>query len=146
MRPAITSFTGDYRFLSNFWLSPVSFEGMAFSTVEHAYQAAKTLDMDDRKRIAQLGSPGMAKRIGRLVTMRPDWEQVKLDVMLQLLLQKFQHEPLRSMLLATTNAELIEGNTWGDVFWGVCRGVGQNHLGKLLMKVRHECSRASNGL
>lgn len=111
---------------------------MEYPTVEHAYQAAKTLDIHQRDQIAAAEGPGVAKSLGRSVTMRTDWNEVKLGIMEFLLRQKFYYEPLRSQLLATGNAELIEGNTWNDTFWGVCRGRGHNHLGRLLMKVRTE--------
>jgi ribA/ribD-fused uncharacterized protein len=71
--------------------------------------------------------------------MRPDWEQVKILIMTSLVRDKFtRHQDLKEQLLATGDAELIEGNWWGDTFWGVCKGKGENHLGKVLMKVREE--------
>ena len=68
--------------------------------------------------------------------LRPDWEEVKVQVMRELLYAKFSEEPLRGMLKATGDQHLEEGNNWGDTFWGVCRGRGENWLGKLLMEVR----------
>lgn len=132
----IDSFTGPYRFLSNFYSSPVDFEGVTYPTVEHAYQAAKTINMDLRKKVRACNSAGEAKRLGRRLDMRPDWLRIKLDVMYTLLLQKFQNEVLAEMLRQTGDAELVEGNTWGDEFWGRCRGKGLNHLGRLLMQIR----------
>ena len=82
--------------------------------------------------------PGKAKRLGRKVTLRPDWEQIKTYTMLLLLRIKFSDENLATKLLETGEQKLIEGNSWGDCFWGVCDGVGENHLGKLLMQVREE--------
>ncbi|HKQ50267.1 MAG TPA: NADAR family protein [Phycisphaerae bacterium] len=135
----ISSFFGEYRFLSNFWPAVVEYENITFSSVEHAYQAAKTLDMAERRRIAAIVEPGDAKRAGRALRLRPDWEQVKIGVMEDCVRYKFTHHAdLREKLLATGDAELIEGNTWGDRFWGVCDGQGENHLGKILMKVRAE--------
>lgn len=132
----IESFQGEYRFLSNFWHVYVRYDGELYPTVEHAYQAAKTLNPEFRKAIAY-ATTGEAKRMGRQVPMRPDWDSIKIDVMRDLLRQKFTEEPeLRELLLATGDAELIEGNTWGDYFWGVCNGEGQNNLGKLLMEIR----------
>ena len=82
-------------------------------------------------------SPAEAKRFGRRVRLRLDWEQVKLDIMRQLVADKFaRSDELRRRLLATGDAELVEGNAWNDTFWGVCRGRGQNHLGRILMEVR----------
>lgn len=111
---------------------------MKFPSTEHAYQAAKTLDMAARSAIQALPTCGQAKRAGQQLALRSDWEQVKRDVMLDLQRQKYAVPELRSLLDATGDAELIEGNTWGDTYWGVCRGVGQNWLGRLLMQVRDE--------
>ncbi len=132
----IDSFHGAYRFLSNFWPAPVVLDGVTYPTVEHAYVAAKTLDTDIRQQIAAIEKPGDVKRFGRKLTLRPDWEEVKLDVMTDLVGQKFTDPDLRAKLDATGDTDLVEGNTWGDTFWGVCRGKGENHLGKILMAVR----------
>jgi len=109
---------------------------MVFKTVEHAYQAAKTYSIDDRMKIANADTPGQAKRLGRKANVRSDWESVKVGVMRGLLIQKFSDVNLRKKLLATGKQELIEGNEWGDLFWGVCKGNGKNILGKLLMEIR----------
>lgn len=135
----IDSFQGEYRFLSNFWPATVVYEGITYHTVEHAYQSAKTLDMSERRRIAALATPSAAKTAGRALAQRADWEAVKLRVMEDCVRYKFTHDAeLRAKLLATGDAELIEGNTWNDTFWGVCEGKGENHLGMILMKVRGE--------
>ncbi len=134
----IETFSGDYRWLSNFWHASVVLDDQVYPTVEHAYQAAKTFDQAARARVLAAPSPQSAKRAGRSVPMRPDWEAVKLNIMDYLLRQKFGREPLRSQLLSTGDAELVEGNWWNDRFWGVCRGVGENRLGKLLMQIRAE--------
>jgi ribA/ribD-fused uncharacterized protein len=132
----IDSFEGKYRFLSNFYAQPVTFEGILYPSVEHAYQAAKTMDLQERAYIATL-TAGKAKRAGRKLVLRSDWEAVKLTIMEQLVLDKFSNsEHLWRLLMATGNDQLVEGNWWGDTYWGVCRGIGQNHLGKILMKVR----------
>lgn len=135
-------FYGEYRFLSNFYPCNITVEGMRFSTAEHAFQAMKTMDLDERLKICYADTPGQAKRLGRKVTLRPDWEQAKLDVMRVVLRMKFRNDGLRAKLLATGDATLTEGNVWHDNFWGVCtcpkcRG-GQNHLGRLLMLLRDE--------
>jgi len=137
MNEPILEFQGEYRFLSNFWPAEVHFEGEYYPSVEHAYVAAKTLDPTLRKQF-QSGSPGAVKRAGRQLQLRPDWEEVKLTVMRRLLYLKFQNPELREKLLATGERELVEGNNWSDFYWGVCRGKGQNHLGRLLMEVRAE--------
>jgi ribA/ribD-fused uncharacterized protein len=139
--PAITNFHDEHFFLSNFFNVEVVYDGEVYPTVEHAFQAAKTFDPEQRKTIQAADTPAQAKRLGRRVTLRPDWEQVKFDIMEGLLKQKFRQLELQSKLLETGEAELIEGNTWGDRVWGcvLVKGhwVGQNHLGQLLMKVRH---------
>lgn len=134
--PPITSFTGQYRFLSNFFPCEIDMDGDTYRTLEHAYQAAKTTDPTQRWRIQNCATPGQAKRIGQRVTRRDGWDAARLVVMELLLHQKFKDPNLRSKLVATGDAELIEGNYWGDVFWGVCEGKGENWLGKLLMRVR----------
>src|SRR5690606_2896565 len=108
-------------------------------TVEHGFQAAKTLDKGQQDHVLSCPTPAGAKRAVRRVTLRKDWNSVRLRVMLTLVRAKFTQNPdLAAKLLATGDAALIEGNTWGDRFWGVCDGHGDNHLGKILMQVRHE--------
>ena len=131
-------FRGEYAFLSNFQKCNIEFEGDVYPTVEHAFQAAKTFDKEERKRILSFASPVIAKRIGRKVKLRPDWEYVKCDIMLLLLKKKFEDPELAEKLLATGDAELIEGNNHGDRFWGMVNGEGKNMLGKLLMEVRDD--------
>lgn len=148
MKAAITKFRGQYRFLSNFFPVTVLFDGHDYPSVEHAYQAAKTLIRAQRYRIMTLSTAGDAKLAGRKVTMRPDWDEIKLDVMLALIRSKFWQPYMKTKLLATGDNDLIEGNYWHDNFWGVCNcgcGTGKainttnnNHLGKILMKVRLE--------
>jgi ribA/ribD-fused uncharacterized protein len=136
-RPPIDRFVGRYSFLSNFAGVDVQLDGATYPSVEAAYQAAKTTDARQRAKFTSAAAPD-AKKMGRRLKLRPDWESVKVDVMAGLLRQKFALEPLRGQLLATGDAELVEGNYWGDTFWGVCQGVGENWLGRLLMQVRAE--------
>lgn len=138
--PVIDSFSGKHRFLSNFWLTSIEYEGIDYPSSEHAFQSAKTLDKNTRRRISKLKNPREAKSAGRLLEIREDWEEVRLKVMEDILRIKFSDESLKEWLIETGNAELIEGNYWGDVFWGVCRGIGENHLGQILMKIRSELS------
>jgi ribA/ribD-fused uncharacterized protein len=140
----ITAFQGEYRWLSNFWPALVLLDDVAYPTVEHAYQAAKTVDDDERAAIRAMMRTGQAKRAGRKVTLRPDWDAVKESIMLDLLRQKFAG-PLGVQLAATGDAELIESNWWGDTFWGVCGGRGENRLGKLIMQVRSEIAEQAGG-
>jgi ribA/ribD-fused uncharacterized protein len=146
-RPAkIDSFQGEFRFLSNFWPAEVVFEGVTYPTVEHAYQSAKTFDMTERRRIAALPTPEEAKRAGRALKLRDDWDRAKFDVMEQCVRYKFTHHAdLRRQLLATGDRYLEEGNTWNDRIWGVYQGQGDNRLGKILMQVRAELQKAAPG-
>lgn len=135
----IDRFDGDYAYLSNFYTSYLLYEGIVYPSVEHAYQAAKTLDLVLRKEISDFLSPGQAKRVGQRLVIREDWEEVKLRVMGRLLLTKFRPSSMVAWKLELTGErELIEGNHWGDTFWGVCKGEGRNELGKLLMAVRRK--------
>jgi ribA/ribD-fused uncharacterized protein len=133
----VEGFEGDFRFLSNFFASPVEVERITFPTVEHAYQAAKTPNRGERQAIAALPGPGSAKRAGSKIRTDADWEATKVAVMEQLVCLKFTtHADLREKLLATGTCYLEETNSWGDRFWGVCGGRGANHLGRILMEVR----------
>lgn len=135
MQNAITSFHGEHRWLSNFAPAAVMFNQLYYPTVENAYQAAKTNDIGHQRQLVTI-TPGQAKRVGKTFRLSADWDDRKLAVMDDLLWQKFQLPLYRMKLLATGDCMLVEGNTWGDKFWGVCEGEGENHLGKLLMKIR----------
>lgn len=135
----ISEFNGSYKFLSNFSPNQVVFNGHRYQTSEHAFQAAKAVDEAGRRWVANAEGPGQAKFRGRRVTKREDWEQIKDGIMLEIIREKFSWSSLLAdMLLETDDQELIEGNYWGDTYWGVCAGVGQNKLGKILMQVRQE--------
>lgn len=135
----IEYFKGDYFFLSNFYVIDVEYEGKIYPTSEHAYVAAKTLDLKIRDDISILSTPGKAKRFGREIELRSDWEDVKIREMRVILDNKFSIPEMEEKLLATEGMELIETNNWGDVFWGVdVKGNGANNLGKLLMGIRNE--------
>ena len=134
----INCFDGKYAFLSNFYESPITYEGITYPTNEHFFQAMKTLDINEKKKIAAANTPGQSKRMGRAVTLRSDWETIKSYYMELGLRLKFQNPDLAAKLIATGDEELIEGNPWGDRIWGVYNGEGENRLGKLLMKIRDE--------
>jgi hypothetical protein len=155
---AIFEFDGKYRFLSNFGDGEVVMYGITFPTVEHAFAAAK-LDPNggvhpraevvaEMHEIAAEETPGLAKKRGRRRTwngrpfMRADWDEIKLDLITELVRRKFQDPALKAKLLATGDALLVEGNTWRDRIWGMVenKGVfeGQNMLGEILMKIRAE--------
>lgn len=136
----IDSFTGPNRFLSNFYPCLVRYNGneLSYPSVEHAYQAQKTRNVNDQIIVCKARTAGEAKRLGRQLKMREDWNEVKVNIMRDLLRFKFGHKDLLDKLLATGDVQLIEGNWWGDRFWGVCGGRGENMLGKLLMEIRAE--------
>ncbi len=134
----IKSFRGEYEFLSNFYGALVSFEGERYPSVEAAFQAAKTLNLEQRKNFRIMDSPQTARYWGRRLKLRPDWDEIKDGVMLECLRSKFAWPHLREKLLATGDAILIEGNRHGDKYWGQVAGEGKNTLGKLLMQVRDE--------
>lgn len=139
----ITLFRDEHRFLSNFWFVPegVHYAWLSGPTVEHVFQALKTTDELDRSEILAARRPGEAKKLGSKVTLRPDWESVKLGVMANLQASKYRDPALRALLLGTGDAELVEGNHWCDTFWGRCTCAkhadeGQNWLGRILMVQR----------
>ena len=138
----IDCFDGHWAFLSNFYWNEIEFEGIIYPTNEHFFQAMKTLDINERRAIANCRTPGRAKRMGRRVALRHDWEDVKESVMLEGLCLKFTDEQLADWLLETGDEELVEGTTWHDNEWGNCSCPkcahieGKNKLGRLLMIVR----------
>lgn len=146
----IDKFEGRFRFLSNFYPCEIEFQGITYPSNENYYVAMKINDMqlingqmltvnDARELVASIESPGKVKRFGRSIKVRKDWDDVKLKVMEYGVRQKFtKHKNLSDLLISTGDEQLIEGNWWGDIFWGVCDGKGENNLGKILMKVRDE--------
>ena len=138
----IDNFDGDYRFLSNFYISPMKIDLGYLGTwscqnVEEVYQASKAARRDQVIWVLQSASAGIAKRRGREIEKRDDWEQIKDGVMTMLVNEKFDQNPdLAEKLIATGDQELVEGNTWNDRYWGVCKGKGLNKLGKILMAKR----------
>ncbi|AOR78551.1 hypothetical protein BES08_07020 [Novosphingobium resinovorum] len=137
MGGCVTSFTGAHRFLSNFWPAAVSLDHIIYPTVEHAYQAAKSVEPAKRAIVRMMPNPAMARTAGRRLGVRRDWVAVKVEVMRHLLEQKFAAgSHLADALDATGEMLLEEGNTWGDRFWGVYGGTGANTLGRMLMAIR----------
>lgn len=142
--PAINSFHAPYRFLSNFAEvnSGLHWRGLRALTAEHLFAAAKTSDVNEQLLICAAPSPGHAKRMGRTVTLRSNWNDVRISIMSELIAAKFgpDHPQLVNALIATGTAHLAEGNSWGDTFWGVntATGQGENWLGHLLMLRRSQ--------
>lgn len=146
----IDSFSGRFAFLSNFYPCEIKHQGITYKSVESYYVAMKVKgdqmidgrfypETDVREMISMIKNPGDVKRFGRnKISLRKDWDDIKLSVMELALREKFKDESLKEMLLSTGDEELIEGNTWNDTYWGVCQGKGQNYLGKILMKIRAE--------
>lgn len=136
----INRFRGVHSFLSNFYETPVTWEGLTYPHAEAAFQAAKVLTNEERLPFTFL-EPAKAKQRGRRIKQREDWQQVKTQIMEEIVRAKFDQNPaIAALLLATGDAELIEGNTWHDDCWGVDlrTGKGENRLGKILMKIREE--------
>jgi len=138
----IKEFKGEYGFLSNFYTGDgqdIEYGRYHFNCVEVPFQASKCTDLRDISKFCGL-TPSEAKKLGRRIQLRPDWEEVKIKVMKWFLIQKFKTPELRQLLLNTGDAYLEEGNWWKDQFWGVDinTGIGENHLGILLMEVREE--------
>lgn len=135
----IRGFFGEYRYLSNFWICPVEAFDMKGKSAEHNYQAMKSIYPEERSIVLSQPTPGKAKREGQCVTVRSDWDKIKVFIMYVIVQSKFRQNPkLSQKLRQTGDALLVEDNTWGDTFWGVCRGKGSNILGQILMMVRKE--------
>jgi ribA/ribD-fused uncharacterized protein len=138
---AITSFRGEYSFLSNFHRRWVEYKGEEYLTAEHAFQAQKVTNKHDKMWVMASISPGEAKRRGRRIPIRKDWNKVKDQIMYEVVKAKFNSSmSLRESLIGTKDFVIIEGNSWGDVYWGVDErtGYGQNKLGQILMRIREE--------
>lgn len=141
----VKGFFGAFRWLSNFFLVDVKFEGDVYPSTESAYQSAKIISRDERKQFQTRYWPNdsmrmgmMARKMGRMLKICDDWEHSKFDVMREVCQNKFFNNEMRELLLLTKNSHLEETNDWGDQYWGVCGGVGDNNLGKILMKIRED--------
>ena len=133
----IGEFRGETRWLSNFAKVLIYYNGVAYESTEGAYQAQKTMDEEVRRQMSIM-SPAGCKSLGMALKLRPDWDDVKLKIMEDVNRIKFSQEPFKSKLLATGNEHLVEGNDWGDKYWGVVNGQGENRLGSIIMKIREE--------
>lgn len=134
----IKEFQGEYRWLSNFWPVPIQYGNNVYQSVEHAYMSAKSDDPIWKELCSSNIGPGRIKKLSKYIVLVPNWDNIKLIVMEECCTKKFTQEPFRSKLLATGNAHIQEGNSWGDTFWGVNlrTGKGKNNLGKIIMDIR----------
>jgi len=137
-RNVIDNFSGRYCYLSNFYPCEFRYREITWPTAEHAYQAMKSHDRMTQYIFAGLKTPALAKKLGRQIQLRSDWKSVKDLIMYEIVSTKFRDPVLGGALLHTRDAKLVEGNTWNDRYWGVCKGVGENKLGRILMAVREE--------
>lgn len=135
----ITEFQNEYRWLSNFSPVKIKLNGLEFPSVEHAYMSAKSDEAEWKKFCSNPNNKaGDVKRQSKYITLKEDWDDIKLEVMKECINQKFSQEPYRTKLLETGTQYIQEGNRWNDKFWGVClkTNKGKNHLGRLIMDVR----------
>ena len=135
----IDRFNGEYEFLSNFYETKITWQGLTYRNVEAAYQAQKCPERA-HEFTNLIGAE--AKKLGRFVPIESNWDFRKRIIMKNLVYIKFaENEDLKQKLLSTNNEYIEEGNWWGDTYWGVCTNkkynhVGENQLGKILMEVR----------
>lgn len=139
----INGFKGEYKFLSNFYKKDILYNGILYKSSEHAYQALKSTNKEDHDLVSNQQSPRMSKKIGSKIKVRSDWEDIKYNIMMDILRVKFKDPILSKMLLNTNNKFLKETNNWHDNTWGdcvcdKCKENGKNWLGEILMKIRKE--------
>lgn len=135
----IKEFQGEYRWLSNFMPAKIILGGKEYPSVEHAYMSAKSDDIEWKDYCSnEQNKPGDVKRQSRTIKLVPNWENIKVDIMKECLIQKFNQQPYKNLLIKTGDTFIQEGNKWNDKFWGVClkTNKGDNTLGKLIMEIR----------
>lgn len=127
---------GDYRWLSNFHICPIYFEGSLYHSTEAAYMSGKSTDLEVRKQFIDI-TPSSARKLGQTISLRDGWDDIKYDVMAAVVFDKYYRNlDLRKLLLETGDKYIEETNHWSDIYWGVCDGVGQNNLGIITMNIR----------
>jgi ribA/ribD-fused uncharacterized protein len=135
----IENFENEYFFLSNYFECDFVFRDLNYKSAEHAYQSMKAISKKDAEIIRSAKSPDEAKKLSRTIEIRSDWSLIKRSLMKEIVKQKFLQNPhLLSSLFDTGYEYLIEKNWWGDIYWGICNGTGENQLGKILMELRSE--------
>lgn len=139
MASSILGFKDEYDWLSNFYTLqyPIEYEGLKFVSTEHMYQAMKCANFSDMQYISRI-TAGQAKRVGKRVEQDPLFEPNKIQIMDHILRIKFNQPKFKALLLSTGDCYIEETNTWDDIFWGVCNGIGENNLGKLIMAIRDD--------
>lgn len=130
-------FRKEYTYLSNMYYSPIKINGLYFSCAEAAFQSFKTIDLEIRKKFQFISGPE-AKRLGRKVPLRPDWNNIRIEVMDAVVRAKFRQHPELVRKLIVLEEPIVEDNNWNDTFWGKCKGKGYNHLGIILSKIRSD--------
>lgn len=141
----IFGFFGSYRFLSNYHICNVEYNGVVFQTTEAAYQAAKFTNPQVWKIFAGLRHVD-CRIIGQSIVQPSDWKVKRIRVMFDVNQSKYKDATLRELLQNTGNRRLVEANDWGDVFWGTTPdGAGQSILGNLLMCIRDSGRRSIAG-
>lgn len=145
MTKIISEFRGENFFLSNFCPCEINYMGISYRTLEHSYQAAKSLDKSERLRISRIWRPGDARKAGQTtLEVRPNWKEIRVEIMELLLCKKFSQEEFKNKLIATGDAKISHEVWWNDKFWGVKNGVGEDMQGILLMKIRDKLIRGEN--
>ena len=127
----------NFAFLSNYYPCTVEYEGLVYNSSEAAFQAQKVIDKNKKKDFCNI-PPNEAKRLGRRIHLRKDWESVKDQIMYEIVKAKFSQNKDFKDLLLQVKEPIVEDNTWGDTYWGVCNGIGQNKLGKILERIKKE--------
>lgn len=143
----IKEFKNQYFFLSNFYECPIYYNKLVFCNAEAAFQAQKVIDEKEQYKFINLNA-SQARKLGKTIALREDWEEVKDNIMYEVVKRKFTvNKELQQKLIDTKDEELVEGNWWHDTYWGVDSktGIGKNKLGKILMKVREEV-KSSNAI
>jgi ribA/ribD-fused uncharacterized protein len=129
-------YEGPYGYMSNFYPKWFRWRRFEWPDIEHAFQYAKTTNPTEQQNIRTALTPSIAKRLGRVCTLREDWENIKDILMYELVLAKFsQNESIADSLLSTGDSLIVE-NAKHDEYWGIGRGNGRNQMGKTLMAVR----------
>lgn len=142
----INDFRGDYRWLSNFHLVPIRYQGIDFPSTEHAYQAMKSFDHNVRLQFSTAAGLTCkeARQLGQEILLRADWSKIRDQVMEDVLRLKFAvGSDLAQRLISTDDEELCEGNRHHDCHFGICHcdkcgGIGENRLGIIQMMLRSE--------